>query len=1191
MLNLFQSNQTRLLADKFCERAASQRDPMKPMQVVVQSFGMGQWLKLQLAEKKGISANVNCQLPAAFLWHLYRQLIPEAANLEASPFSSEHLAFRIMRLIKGGLRLSPAVTRYLQQPGDEDLRLYQLSSEIARLLDQYLMFRPEWMLKWEHQATEDEAASIGYHDKWQRELWRALLADMPQDQRQLHRAKLHQRLQDAFDKRSKGGEVAPEQLPERLSIFGLATLPPLQLQTFEAMGNLTEVDLYFLNPCEHYWGDIVSPKDKARHSIRQMLGKDDALQDADYLEIGNPILSSLGKQGREFFELLQDYGHIASDVREDFQPFEGDSALTFVKNDILNLTHAGEFLQPGMLPPRIKLPEKQSLQIHNCYSRLREVEVLHDQLLHIISDNPDIALADIIVMVPDIGHYAPLIQTVFGEPLHYRLNDRSQAAGSPLLASFLQLLDLPYARLTGSEILDLLESQAVRRKLNLQQADLDLLATWIRETNIRWELDGKARHDRWAVPAIDQNTWRFGLDRLLLGFARAREAGPWRGTLGQDTLGYDIKAADADLVGKLASLIDRLAAYRAAFGKPRKVPDWVSLISAMQAEFFDPDLDEIPDQSLISRSLEQLADNATEAGLTTEISFNLMHHLLQGALTEQRPARGFLAGGITFATLVPMRSIPFKVICLLGMNDGDYPRDKRPHSFDLMHLDGHRKGDRSRKLDDRYLFLEALLSAERVFYVSYLGMGVRDNKEKPPSVVLGEWQAYLESVFDGFKVTQNPLQPFNRKHYEGGPLQSFSDVWVARQPTETAMPRFAPEPLGEDDSLALTSLAQLERFFQHSGRYFLQQRLGVWLDEEDATLPETEPFQLDGLEKYQLADDALATLMKGGDLEQWRESEMASGSVMVGEAGEQQLQQEIDRAEAVHDTIKGLVSGEACVLTGVVDGVVVGATGGGVDVDGVVVGATGVGVGGVDEGGADAGSGNGDGGADVDVGVGEVKGGPLVFSLPDFYPDEAGGKLLNYRVGKLQDRHLLVAWIRHLVACASAGASEGSVAGKGADAKGGAGEGAGGPEVDGVDVDGVDAGGVDVDEKGIFTVCVSRDNKGKAVMSAVIPPLPRDEAKKELRNLTALYAEGTTRPLLLAPESCRAFVETLNETSSQTVALAKARERFEGGYGGGEADRYRQRLFASTKDFDKEFGKNALTIWHPLLAAINNKDD
>ena len=1085
MLNLFQSNQMEALAGIFCERAAAQgqmegADPFTPLTIIVQNFGMGQWLKMRLAAHGGIAANVRALLPAQFLWQLYRGLVADARPHSESPFARERLAFRIMRLLKGPA-LAPAVTRYLQGDGDEDLRRYQLSDKLAGLFDQYLVYRPGWMQDWRAPATGTKREARP-HEAWQRELWRRLLADLPAAERHLDRASLHQKAMAAL----KQGKPLDPSLPQAITVFGLSTMPPMQLEALQALGERAQVDLYFLNPCEHYWGDLVSQKDKARRSVRSLLkdkGEGRALADDDYLELGNPILSSLGKQGREFFEMLTEVDGIQSIER--FAAPTEDTALAWVKQDILGLAFGGVF-GAGASPEPRPLPEPDSLQVHICHSRLREVETLRDRLLHLIAKRPDITLSDIIVMAPDMASYAPLVQAVFGDPLHYRISDRSHPEESPLLASFLQLLALPHSRFTAAEVLDLLESPAVARRFALSEADLALVAVWVRELAIRWELDGKAKADHWQLPPASGNTWRFGMDRLLLGFARAASQGVWQGMLAQE-----ISPQEAELVAKLAAILERLGRCRQELSDARPLADWRRLAQALLDDFFDPREEEVLEAERIREALDALATAGEAAACAEALSFSLFRHLMATQLDRPQTGAAFLSGGITFATLVPMRSIPFKVVCLLGLNDRDYPRDRHPLSFDLMQGQ-HQKGDRSRKLDDRYLFLEALLSAQEVFYLSYVGRGVRDNEPKPPSVVVAEWRAYLEAIFTGFAPMEHPLQPFSPRLYAGDARQSFSPVWQRSQAGRREEPPFIAQPLPPDPALAPSSAAQVSRFLAHSARHFLQQRLGVYFEQEALELGDAEPFSLDPLARYQLADRALAALVAGQGLDAWQETQLATGRVMPGDLGRAQLAGPLDLAQRIHATVAKYAQGEPRQIAG-------------------------------------------------DWQDGEDS---LHYRLDGIH----GDWLLDYRAGAIRARHLLAAYLRHLLA-------------------GAAGE-------------------------TLATLCIGRD--GDQVAELSFRPLPAGDCHERLRQLTRLYREGSCKPLLLAPELCRSYAQALIDGGDEEAALAKAaagwqKDRQRSQAGSEAMDSYWTRLFTVPEDLNAEFAANARQVWLPLLDTLGEQ--
>ena len=882
MLNLFQSNQMSELARAFCARNTLFNDPFEPLTVVVQSFGLGQWLKLQLSDYHGISSNVDCLLPATFLWKLYQSLIPETQLLNESPYDRHRLTWRIMRLLKANPGLASEIDTYLTGAGDKDLRLHQLAAELALLFDEYLMFRPDWILQWQNQRRE-----LTGHEAWQADLW-SIIQDDLQGNQGLHRATLHQRVLQSLARQSNSQQSNATH--KRISIFGLSTLPPLQLQTFEALAESTEVDIYFLNPCAHYWGDIVSEKDKARRSVRSLLSTDEPLIDEDYLEVGNPLLSSLGKQGREYLELLLESNQVHSE--ELFLDLEEATALDVVKNDILNLTFGGEFGAECQPIPRQF--NDTSIQIHICHSRLREVEVLHDQILHAIKHSSTLRLNDILVMMPDVAEYAPFIQSVFSGSLAYRIADRSSVENSTLFSSFMNLLKLPELRLSGPEVMDLLEVPAIMRHFELTEENLETISYWVEESGIRWELSGKDKQAYWNLPPEDQNSWKFGINRLLLGFAMSPNQGSW-----DSILPFEITPADTGLLGKLCHFIDLLGEVRTELGEPRSVDEWQILVTRLISTFYDPKGDEVLEVNQLLQVIDEISLDASSGRYQDNASRQMMAYSINQALSNQDSKAGFISGGVTFATLVPMRSIPFRMVALMGMNDGEYPRDVRPHSFDLFASSPARKGDRSKKLDDRYLFLEALLSAGEMFYVSFVGKGVRDNKDRPPSVVVGEWQHYLQAVFgEDYSIT-HALQPFSRRYYQGDGLQSFSTLWHEALSANEDAPAFMETPLAPEESMTCTGIAQLSSFLRHPGKYFLQQRLGVYLDVDEAELKDIESFELDPLERFHLADTALGILMSGQDLEQFKRQVSLSGTILPGNIGQQHLERELIRAQTI----------------------------------------------------------------------------------------------------------------------------------------------------------------------------------------------------------------------------------------------------------------------------------------------------
>jgi exodeoxyribonuclease V gamma subunit len=502
------------------------------------------------------------------------------------------------------------------------------------------------------------------------------------------------------------------------------------------------------------------------------------------------------------------------------------------------------------------------VEFHLGHSAQREVEILHDQLLVRFSEDPSLRPRDIIVMVPDINVYAPHIQAVFGQYerdddrfIPYTLADQGSRGSEPLLIAMEHLLRLPESRLPVSEVLDLLDVAALRRRFGINEADLPVLRRWIEGAGVRWGLDARRRAGLGLPGALEQNTWRFGLRRMLLGYAvGAGEA--WAGIEPYDEVG----GLDAAMIGPLASLLEAIDALHDALAEPVPADDWSARLLALLARFFEPDSER--EQALVADltdALEQWQALCAGVDLDEPLPLTVVREAWLGAVDQGRLSQRFLAGAVNFCTLMPMRAIPFRRVCLLGMNDGDYPRSVTPLDFDLMAGD-YRPGDRSRREDDRYLLLEALLSAREGLYISWVGRSIRDNSERPPSVLVGQLRDHLSGwrLADGGKLleaitTEHPLQPFSRRYFtEGSPLLSYAREWVQAEVTdsvETPLPAWQPD--------GPVALEQLQQFLRQPVATFFARRLKVVLDDSTSAEQDEEPFALNGLERYVIKRELL----------------------------------------------------------------------------------------------------------------------------------------------------------------------------------------------------------------------------------------------------------------------------------------------------------------------------------------------
>lgn len=824
-LHLHLSNRLERLADKLTALLQTPGPKgLAPETIVVQSAGMSRWLSQQISVQLGICANIHFPFPETFVSSIFRRVLGQ----EVSPaFAKTPLAWRIMRLL-------PTL---IERPEFADVRAYlsglqaerkrhQLSAQIATAFDRYLAYRPQMILGWD----------AGQGDDWQASLWRAITAETGRNHQPALGQQLAARLRDS------------KKLGSRVSVFGVSALPPFYIELLGALSARLEVHLFLLQPSPYLWTHLLSPRQEAR--LRRQ-GVDDPA--ALHYERGHPLLASMGDLGKYFLEAVHDLD--PATVSEPFEAPETTRRLGQLQHDILEI-------DPADTP--VDLPPDDSLQVVSCHSPTREVEILYDQLLARFAADPSLLPRDILVMTPDIEAYAPVIEAVFGTPendqvaIPFSVADRSPRTASGVIGAFLHLLGLAGSRLPVSAVLELLEAPSVLARFDLDEADLATIREWLAATGIRWGIDAEHRR-RFDMPAFSQNSWRAGLDRLLLGYAL-----PGGGErLFAGLLPYDhIEGGGAEMLGRFVQFIEQLFTTLERLETPRTLTGWQQFFRGMAETFFASDEDTEREMIVLRRALEALTALAGHSGFDEEVSLEIMRDHLTAGLEDGHAGAGYLAGRVTFCALKPMRSIPFRVLCLLGMNDGAFPRHQATPGFDLM-ARHPLPGDRTTRDDDRHLFLETLLSARDALYISHVGQSARTPAPLPPSVLVSELLDYANRRFTGgLPVTRHRLQAFSPAYFEGGELFSYSQEngrasAIAQAPRGSAAPFFSQPLEMADAPAAAVDLAQLVHFFRHPVKTFLTDRLGIRLPQEETLLEDREPFAVDPLTRHHLKTNLL----------------------------------------------------------------------------------------------------------------------------------------------------------------------------------------------------------------------------------------------------------------------------------------------------------------------------------------------
>ncbi|MBW2100744.1 MAG: exodeoxyribonuclease V subunit gamma, partial [Deltaproteobacteria bacterium] len=712
----------------------------------------------------------------------------------------------------------------------------------------------------------------------------------------------------------------------------------------------------------------------------------------------------------------------------------------------------------------------------------------------------------------------------FSDPrrIPFRIADPAAQAESPIIDNFFALLDLSGGRFEVSGVLSLLESQHIRQKFGLSEKDFELAEKWVGETRIRWGIDGQNRRNL-GLPGIEENSWKAGLSRLLMGYAMpGRQKHMFSGILPYD----DMEGEEAEVLGKFVEFVNRIFSSAKSLEQKQRPGQWSDILTGLLEEFFESDENRTNENTsreigLIRRTLSSLRNISDLSGFDKKIDLNLIKNYLRQKFKKQGLAFSYIPGSVTFCAMSSMGSIPFKIICLVGMDSGAYPGESKPYGFDLMATNPE-PGDPSRRNDDRYFFLETLLSAGRKFYISYMGQSIRDNSVIPPSVLVGEIMDYIEENFEipGINirrqmVTQHRLQAFSPAYFKGsagpgnsgnGPdrdeklfsycLENFQAARSMGHDRNHPVPFVAGGLKEPEEEFKRVDLAELCRFFSNPPKFLINKRLGFSLEQGTYIPEEREPFEIKGLEKYLLEQMLMEKRLEGESLKEFQPSVIAAGRLPHGTMG-----------KCVFDCLSRGVDGFVHWLKGYRHG-------------------------------------NSLEPVEVEL---DLSGFRLTGRINSVYSE----RLIHYRYAKVKAKDILRIWIHHLV-------------------------------LNCMNTKNLKTGGYP--ETSVLAG-LNPDGRGESVFAAWEYP-PVKEAGRILENLLEKYRLGLLKPLSFFPESSMEYARLVIEKNKPAQEALRSVEKIWKGndHRQGEcSDLYHHRCFGNGEPLDSNFEKIAIEIFSPIL--------
>ncbi|GFG73177.1 RecBCD enzyme subunit RecC [Mycobacterium botniense] len=882
---MHRAERTDLLADGLGALLADPLpDPFAQELVLVAARGVERWLSQRLSHllgrgrgDDGVCAGVAFRSP--------RSLIAEITGAaDADPWSAEAMTWPLLEVIDCCLDepWCRPLAKHLGHfhSGDEaELRRgrrYSVARRLAGLFASYARQRPQLLADW----LDGRTAGLDADLAWQPELWRALVGRVQADPPQVRHQRTLARLR-----------AGPVELPARLSLFGHTRLACTEVELLDALATHHDLHLWLPHPSDDLWralagthGAVPRAADTSRHAAR------------------HPLLKTLARDLRELQRALP--GDAASDeyLTGASKP---DTLLGWLQSDIA----ANAVRSHG----RVLASGDRSVQVHACHGPAWQVDVLREVLLGLLQDDPTLQPRDIVVMCPDIETYAPLIVAAFGvgdtaddgHPAHrlrVKLADRAPTQTNPLLAVAAELLAIAGTRATATEVLDLAQRAPVRARFGFTDDDLDTITGWVRDSNIRWGFDQHHRRP-YGLDHLVHNTWRFGLDRILTGVAMSDDSRAWLGTaLPLDDVGSD----QVELAGRLAEFVERLHDTVENLSGTKTLTEWLETLSAGVER-----LTAAGDAWQQAQLRREFADVSAQAGshASTLLRLSDVCSLLDTHLAGRPTRANFRTGTLTVCTMVPMRSVPHRVICLVGLDDGVFPRLATPDGDDVLAREPM-TGERDIRSEDRQLLLDAICAATDTLVITYTGADEHTGHPRPPAVPLAELLDALDQTTETpvrqHILTRHPLQPFDRKNVTPGALtpdQPFTfDPAALTAARAAAGKRGSPKPFITDPLPARPAdditLADLLEFFTDPVKSFFR-ALDYTLPGDVQVVKDAMPVELDPLEEWTVGDRILRDLVRGMDLNTAAQLEWRRGTLPPAQLGWRKAGQILHAAAAV----------------------------------------------------------------------------------------------------------------------------------------------------------------------------------------------------------------------------------------------------------------------------------------------------
>jgi len=812
-----------------------------------------QYLNIFIAEKIGISANIKLYHPNDFIWKLFEIISPKKKL--KNTFTHSMMIWKIMKIIDD----KKIFENYNKK--EAKLQKFKFSFLMANIFEQYIFYRPNWINEWE---TEKNTSIIDQNDIWQIKLWIEIIKNSKKThQYSYHFANLFYNFQKLFEEK----KIQKKHLPSRCFIISSFALNPSYIRIFQNIS--TYINIYFL---------YVTPFKKNIFNFIQ-----DNNIFLNQKKNKKPCDNSLIKLWGQYEKIYALYIIRSKEMKiiNCFKENNNRNLLNSIKNDLLkkNINKKKRFL----------ISTDNSISINICFNKKNEIEILHKKLLIFFNKNSSIKPKDVVVTSFSIENYISSINSVFAsennkKQIPFFIANKFSKKTNIIISSFKKILNLANSRFHNEEILEFLDIPEIAKKFNLSEEEIKILYYWIEEANIRWAIDCKHK-DYLSFPKNKQNTWLYGIEKLLLSYAMNDTEKVWNNILSCSS----INGSRTEIIEKLIIFIKTLKKWQKKLSRSQYLIHWHSLSKDLINDFFFCSQKIEKSIKMIQKNWTEMINNNLSSGYLKKVSINI---LIKNFFYKYyfNNHQKFLPDVVNFCHPNAVCYIPFKIICIIGADHLSVPK--------INHLDKFNLLKKYPLIEDIniyqkycYLFAQSISCAEQYFYISYVGYSIKDESKIYPSILIDQLLHYISSNFcfsgdcnlslqdNSKKIIKHlckkyKIQYFYKKKYANpSTTENLQDVF------KYTNRNINNKNILKRNSCTKINLKDLITFWKNPICYFFNVNLQIKVDIKKHAINTTEPFSVNQEDSFKIKNILLNKIINNQDTMELFKKYMLSGKL------------------------------------------------------------------------------------------------------------------------------------------------------------------------------------------------------------------------------------------------------------------------------------------------------------------------